>query len=227
MLEQSKPLEIYKIMNTEPLSIELEHQLIRSAKNGNTHDFDKLMAYYAPMVKQIICARVWDKSDHEDVFQEVSITVWRKISEIHVIGGNFCAWLKKVTNFTCNNHVRKKVRRHRLVPIVSYELPDVSGGLGFLSNGLNPADTLIVSETFSLEFDDLIPYILSFLKEEYDKEIVDAFFQHFIGGVKVNYLARKLSKPVNANTLSKRFERMKSKTRTFLIENNLYKPPES
>lgn len=75
-----------------------------------TEKFVRLLLDNQRRIYGLIAAMVPNPADADDVFQEVSASLWRKFDEFQP-GTDFAAWASKFARFTALKHFRQGVRR--------------------------------------------------------------------------------------------------------------------
>lgn len=86
-----------------------EDELIRGSKEGDLDSFNKLVEGYQKMVYNLALRMLGDSHAAEDATQDAFLSAWRSIGSFR--GGNFRAWLWRITANVCRDHFRK-LRRH-------------------------------------------------------------------------------------------------------------------
>ncbi|OGS43356.1 MAG: hypothetical protein A2539_03600 [Elusimicrobia bacterium RIFOXYD2_FULL_34_15] len=98
----------------------IELNLIKEAKKGNAHAFEKLIKQHEQKIFNLLLNMTSNRAIAEDLFQETFLTVWKKIKSFK---GNseFSTWLYRVAV----NTVLMK-RRKKTIHSVSFDTPIVT-----------------------------------------------------------------------------------------------------
>jgi len=86
-----------------------EDELIRGSKEGDLGSFNKLVEIYQRMAYNLALRMLGDSHAAEDATQDAFLSAWRSIGSFR--GGNFKAWLLRITANVCRDHLRKLKRR--------------------------------------------------------------------------------------------------------------------
>lgn len=89
---------------------EREARLIRQAQAGNAIAFAQLVALHDRRVLQLAYQLLNDHGDAEDVYQEVFINVYRKLSSFRFESA-FSTWLYRIVVNLCINYRKSRTRR--------------------------------------------------------------------------------------------------------------------
>ncbi len=89
---------------------EREARLIRQAQAGNAIAFAQLVALHDRRVLQLAYQLLNDHGDAEDVYQEVFINVYRKLSSFRFESA-FSTWLHRIVVNHCINYRKSRTRR--------------------------------------------------------------------------------------------------------------------
>ena len=93
-----------------------EKEIIMRARDGSLGDFEKLLALYKKRVFGIIYLHIRNRSDAEDLFQEVFYRVFRGLKSYDP-GRSFFAWIYTVTLNTVRSYLTKTKSRKQEVDI--------------------------------------------------------------------------------------------------------------
>jgi RNA polymerase sigma-70 factor (ECF subfamily) len=91
-----------------------ESELIEHSKQGDPECFNKLVETYQGLVYNLALRMLGDAQAAEDAAQDAFFSAWRKIGGFR--GGNFKAWLLRITANICRDQLRK-VKRHPTVSL--------------------------------------------------------------------------------------------------------------
>lgn len=86
-----------------------EQGLITSAQQGNLDSFNELVLQYQDSVFSVAYRIMGDEDSAADAAQDAFITAFRRLETYQ--GGNFRAWLMRVTTNTCYDTLRYHKRR--------------------------------------------------------------------------------------------------------------------
>jgi len=86
-----------------------EDELIRGSKEGDLDSFNKLVEGYQRPLYNLAWRMLGDSHAAEDATQDAFLSAWRSIGSFR--GGNFKAWLLRITANVCRDHLRKLKRR--------------------------------------------------------------------------------------------------------------------
>jgi len=86
-----------------------DSELIRGSKEGDLDSFNRLVESYQGMVYNLALRMLGDSHAAEDATQDAFFSAWRRIGSFR--GGNFRAWLLRITANVCRDHLRK-LKRH-------------------------------------------------------------------------------------------------------------------
>jgi len=90
--------------------------LIREYNNGNESAFEKLLMLHKEKVRNLIFLTLNDSEFVDDIFQDVFISVYKKLDEFR-FESKFTTWLYRITVNKCRDYLRKKRVRSIFVPI--------------------------------------------------------------------------------------------------------------
>jgi len=143
-----------------------EMALVRSARKGDLHAFNRLVLAYQDRVYTQACYLLGDPATAEDIVQESFIAAYTALPNYR--GGSFHIWLFRIVQNKCLDELRRR-KRH---PITPFEAIDVWGEEIESSHwSADPAETpeesLIRAET-----DRYLLRCLDRLKTEYRTAIV-------------------------------------------------------
>ncbi len=82
------------------------------SKSSKTQEYVRLWTTYGQRVYAYILSLVANRADADEVFQEVSMTVWMKFDQFE-LGSNFRAWAYRIAL----NKVREFQRARRYLPV--------------------------------------------------------------------------------------------------------------
>lgn len=85
-----------------------DSELIRRSKEGDLDSFNMLVESYQRVVYNLALRMLGDRHAAEDASQDAFLSAWRNIGSFR--GGNFRAWLLRITANTCYDQLRKLKR---------------------------------------------------------------------------------------------------------------------
>ncbi|WP_173132145.1 RNA polymerase sigma factor [Kibdelosporangium persicum] len=103
-------------MNSEPSSVEDDATLVGRASGGDKTAFATLLGRYSGRIFQMALRILGDRADAEDVVQEVSVTTWRRLSEL-TDPAAVRTWIFRVTHRQCLNVLRGR-RPQELIDLI-------------------------------------------------------------------------------------------------------------
>lgn len=115
-----------------------EDELIRGSKEGDLDSFNRLVESYQRMAYNLALRMLGHSHAAEDATQEAFLSAWRSIGSFR--GGNFRAWLLRITANVCRDHLRK-LRRHPLTSLDAMPLEPEG-----LSSSESPEDYVLRRE---------------------------------------------------------------------------------
>lgn len=117
---------------------ETEERLIRRAQQGQVAAFEQLVALHDRQVLKLAYNMLGHQQDAEDVYQEIFLLVFRKISSFR-FESEFSTWLYRLVVNTCINY-RKKRSRNRLFPLATAPMDqeEAAAGPETVDRGIDP-----------------------------------------------------------------------------------------
>lgn len=97
----------------------VNQSVIRSVKEGDERAFRQLYQSFIRYVFSIVSRYVTNKSDHQDVIQEIFARVYLSIKTYDESKGEFKYWLRRITINQCIQHSRKKANYGKTISIES------------------------------------------------------------------------------------------------------------
>lgn len=91
------------------MNVSNQAHLIRNACRGDPHSFEKLVKAYYPSILNYSYRLLSNRSDAEDVTQEVFLKVANKLSSLKQPDA-FKSWVYSIANSTCLDLIRKRTR---------------------------------------------------------------------------------------------------------------------
>jgi RNA polymerase sigma-70 factor (ECF subfamily) len=87
----------------------IEKELIEECKNGNLHNFRKVVEKTSPFIFSVAFRLTGDEDIARDITQETMVTIWQKLAKIKTTG-SFKTWVYRITVNKCYDHMRKMKR---------------------------------------------------------------------------------------------------------------------
>lgn len=120
---------VYKCMESERSESRL---LVVEVLNGNPVAFETLIGHYQKLVSHVVFRMVVNRSDREDICQEVFVKVYQNLA-----GFNFqcklSTWIARIAYNACVNHLEKK-----RVPLLDDLYPEKNELEKYPSNAVTP-----------------------------------------------------------------------------------------
>lgn len=140
-----------------------EEELVAAAVNGDSSAFASLYDLHAERVYRHVLYRVANRSDAEDLTQQVFLQAWRAIDRYQQTGAPFVAWLLTIAYHAIVSHAR----RHK--PTSSLEAEPAS-----LARWADPE-----GETLALFERAAVRSAILRLKADQQQVIIMRFVEHF------------------------------------------------
>ena len=86
-----------------------EEKLIAQAKKGDVQAYNGLVLHYQQVVYNVAYRIMGDPQSAEDAAQEAFISAYKALNKFQ--GGNFKAWLLRITTNGCYDELRRRKRR--------------------------------------------------------------------------------------------------------------------
>ena len=112
------------------LPIVEDHQLLKSAGNGNAEAFGILYERYADRVFRFLFAHVDNRLDAEDITEDVFLRVWRSLPNYREQGVPFLAFLFRIARNALIDHYRRSGSVKSQVSIEDLSIRDNNPGPG-------------------------------------------------------------------------------------------------
>ncbi|MDP3879884.1 MAG: sigma-70 family RNA polymerase sigma factor, partial [Dehalococcoidales bacterium] len=88
-----------------------EERLVQRAKQGDQKAFAQLYEENFDRIYRYVALRIGDKTEAEDVTQQVFLKALKSIASFHWKGAPFIAWLFRIAHNQVVDHLRKKTKR--------------------------------------------------------------------------------------------------------------------
>jgi RNA polymerase sigma-70 factor (ECF subfamily) len=102
-------LYYWRLINTKPLQILIDIEIIEQCRKGDLHDFKKLVERSSPFAFSVAFRMVGDEERAKDITQETMITVWKSIKNIKS-AESYKTWLYRIVLNKCYDMLRKRKR---------------------------------------------------------------------------------------------------------------------
>jgi RNA polymerase sigma-70 factor (ECF subfamily) len=86
-----------------------EEKLIAQAQKGDVQAYNTLVLHYQQVVYNVAYRIMGDSQSAEDAAQEAFISAYKSLNKFY--GGNFKAWLLRITTNGCYDELRRRKRR--------------------------------------------------------------------------------------------------------------------
>jgi RNA polymerase sigma-70 factor (ECF subfamily) len=106
-------------LSGDPLS---DATMVARARDGDTHAFETLVRRYQRPIYRLAVRMLYDTGEAEDVTQEVFVTAWRRLPEIHDDKA-IRSWLYRIATNRCLNILRS---RKPVTPLFEEVIPAAS-----------------------------------------------------------------------------------------------------
>ena len=130
----------------------IEEDIIEKCRNGNLHDFGKLVEMISPFAFSVAFRILADEEQAKDIVQETMITLWKKIKKINS-PGSFMTWLYRIVVNKCYDQLRRRKRN-----------PEFSADektWALISNRISANPSSGIEETETAQIISLLTYKLS------------------------------------------------------------------
>lgn len=105
-----------------------DHQLLKSAKDGDTEAFGFLYERYAERVFRFLFAHLDNRLDAEDLTEEVFLRVWRSLPNFREQGVPFLAFIFRIARNALIDHYRRSGQTKNQVSIEEITVRDGNPG---------------------------------------------------------------------------------------------------
>ncbi|CAA7600541.1 RNA polymerase sigma factor, sigma-70 family [Acididesulfobacillus acetoxydans] len=92
-------------------------EIVLRCRSGDEEAFTDFVLHYTPYVYRTAVAFLHDRTEAEDLTQEIFLKVHRSLSQLHDLR-TFPAWFKRLITNACLDHLKKKTP----VPTAEFEL---------------------------------------------------------------------------------------------------------
>ena len=88
----------------------IEKELIEECKNGNLHNFRKIVEKTTPMVFSVAFRMLGDEDIACDIVQDTMVTIWQKLARIKT-AESYKTWVYRIVVNKCHDHLRKRKQK--------------------------------------------------------------------------------------------------------------------
>jgi RNA polymerase sigma-70 factor (ECF subfamily) len=88
----------------------IEKELIEECRNGNLHNFRKVVEKTTPVIFPLAFRMLGDEDNARDIVQDTMITVWQKLSKIKT-SESYSTWVYRIAVNKCYDQLRKQKRQ--------------------------------------------------------------------------------------------------------------------
>lgn len=94
-------------------------ELVEKAKNGDRESFGEIYDLFADKLFKYISIKIQDKTQAEDILQEVFVKAWKNLYTLRNEKLQFSAWMYRITSNTVNDYFRKIYREPEPVELTT------------------------------------------------------------------------------------------------------------
>ena len=88
----------------------IEKELIEECRNGNLHNFRKVVEKTTPMIFSVAFRMLGDEDAARDIVQDTMVTIWQKLSRIKT-ADSYKTWTYRIAVNKCYDQLRKQKRQ--------------------------------------------------------------------------------------------------------------------
>jgi RNA polymerase sigma-70 factor (ECF subfamily) len=88
----------------------IEKELIEQCRNGDLHNFRKVVEKTSPMVFSVAFRMIGDEDIARDIVQDTMITIWQKLAKIKS-ADSYKTWVYRIAVNKCYDQLRKRKRQ--------------------------------------------------------------------------------------------------------------------
>lgn len=88
----------------------IEKELIEECRNGDLHNFRKVVEKTTPMIFSVAFRILGDEDAARDIVQDTMVTIWQKLSRIKTVE-SYKTWAYRIALNKCYDHLRKQKRQ--------------------------------------------------------------------------------------------------------------------
>jgi RNA polymerase sigma-70 factor (ECF subfamily) len=91
----------------------VEKELIEECRNGDLHNFRKVVENTTPMIFSVAFRMLGDEDTARDIVQDTMITIWQKLSRIKT-AESYKTWAYRIAVNKCYDQLRKQKRQKEI-----------------------------------------------------------------------------------------------------------------
>ena len=88
----------------------IEKELIEECRNGDLHNFRKVVEKTTPMIFSVAFRILGDEDAARDIVQDTMVTIWQKLSRIKTVE-SYKTWAYRIALNKCYDQLRKQKRQ--------------------------------------------------------------------------------------------------------------------
>ncbi len=88
----------------------IEKELIEECRNGDLHNFRKVVEKTSPMVFSVAFRMLGDEDNARDVVQDTMVTIWQKLAKIKT-AESYKTWVYRIAVNKCYDQLRRRQRQ--------------------------------------------------------------------------------------------------------------------
>jgi RNA polymerase sigma-70 factor (ECF subfamily) len=88
----------------------IEKELIEECRNGDLHNFRKVVEKTTPMIFSVAFRILGDEDAARDIVQDTMVTIWQKLSRIKTVE-SYKTWAYRIAVNKCYDQLRKQKRQ--------------------------------------------------------------------------------------------------------------------
>jgi len=88
----------------------VEKELIEECRNGDLHNFRKIVEKSTPLIFSVAFRIMGDEDVARDIVQDTMVTVWQKLKKIKT-AESYTTWIYRITVNKCYDQLRKQKRQ--------------------------------------------------------------------------------------------------------------------
>jgi RNA polymerase sigma-70 factor (ECF subfamily) len=89
----------------------IEKELIEECRNGDLHNFRKVVEKTSPMVFSVAFRMLGDEDVARDIVQDTMVTIWQKLAKIKT-ADSYKTWVYRIAVNKCYDQLRKRKRQN-------------------------------------------------------------------------------------------------------------------
>jgi len=88
----------------------VENELIEECRNGDLHNFRKVVEKTTPIIFQVAFRMLGDEEAARDIVQDTMVTIWQKLAKIKT-ADSYKTWVYRIAVNKCYDQLRKQKRQ--------------------------------------------------------------------------------------------------------------------